>query len=320
MSVTSKELFGLQRTFYPKYTHYASDGEGRDSYILNNNGGMCTEAQRPISWSTFYAKEKPRVVIPVAHKPTPSFKYISDGSGRDFYVTYNSGGLQAPYIPGTLKADAQFISSLRNTEKRNKLIRYNFPKEREMRKRSLINQKKMIERLTSKTKEWKKISKLNKQAFLKNRLCLPKREDSLDYGMNFGMLNNTISWPNAHSRHKSLNQIEKSPKESDYLDWAIDPFTDKVGKRLDLKPDYQIRKIPTFLKSKFTNNMIERKHSKVKSQDRYSRGLRLSCGKEEMLEKNPPVSSTKNVKSHSREVLRNRHKSIGLSKFPSVDW
>jgi hypothetical protein len=30
----------LSRTFYPKYTHYPSDGYGRDSYILTNNGGL----------------------------------------------------------------------------------------------------------------------------------------------------------------------------------------------------------------------------------------------------------------------------------------
>lgn len=29
-----------------------------------------------------------------------SFKYASDGSGRDSYVCYNAGGLQASYFPG----------------------------------------------------------------------------------------------------------------------------------------------------------------------------------------------------------------------------
>ena len=34
-------MANLYRTDYPKYSHYYSDGLGRDSYILKNNGGMC---------------------------------------------------------------------------------------------------------------------------------------------------------------------------------------------------------------------------------------------------------------------------------------
>lgn len=131
MSVSNKEISGLNRTFHPKYTHYMSDGEGRDSYILKNNGGMWTELSRPVATSTFYVKEKPRVVVPAPRIDAVSFKYISDGKGRDFYITHNSGGLQAPYIPGVKKSDAAFISSLRNTTKRNKLIRFASPQEKE---------------------------------------------------------------------------------------------------------------------------------------------------------------------------------------------
>lgn len=35
----------LYRTFCTKYTHYAPDGNGRDSYIIKNNGGMCSEGK-----------------------------------------------------------------------------------------------------------------------------------------------------------------------------------------------------------------------------------------------------------------------------------
>lgn len=38
----------MYRTFSPKYAHYLSDGNGRDTYILKNNGGLCTEPDRPI--------------------------------------------------------------------------------------------------------------------------------------------------------------------------------------------------------------------------------------------------------------------------------
>lgn len=53
-----------------------------------------------------FLKELPSTTTPIGFKPTPTFKYISDGSGRDFYVTHSSGGLQAPYIPGVKRADA----------------------------------------------------------------------------------------------------------------------------------------------------------------------------------------------------------------------
>lgn len=42
---------------------------------------------------------------PIGFKPTPTIKYVSDGSGWDFYVTQSSGGLQAPYVAGVQWAD-----------------------------------------------------------------------------------------------------------------------------------------------------------------------------------------------------------------------
>ena len=123
-------------------------------------------------------------MIPVAHKDALSFKYISDGSGRDFYVAYNSGGLQAPYIPGALKSDAAFISSLRNIEKRNKIWRFSSPKEREQMKRSLLSQKLLVKRLTSNNSEWKQINKDLKSNFLKSKskLINLNSNNSYDYG------------------------------------------------------------------------------------------------------------------------------------------
>jgi len=34
------EINSLYRTFSPKYTHYLPDGQGRDVYINDNNGGF----------------------------------------------------------------------------------------------------------------------------------------------------------------------------------------------------------------------------------------------------------------------------------------
>jgi hypothetical protein len=75
---------------------------------------MCNEASRPFYETTMYTKERPSGMPPAPLKEATSFKYISDGSGRDFYITYNSGGLEAPYIPGANKSDQRFIMSLRS--------------------------------------------------------------------------------------------------------------------------------------------------------------------------------------------------------------
>ena len=64
-------------------------------------------------------------------KTATSFKYVSDGSGRDFYVTFNSGGLEAAYVPGAKHPNATFFMSLRNNEKLTKIKRYVSPQQRE---------------------------------------------------------------------------------------------------------------------------------------------------------------------------------------------
>ena len=48
-------------------------------------------------------------------KEATVFKYFGDGSGRDFYVTKDSGGLIPPYASNS--PQAQFYGSLRNYEK-----------------------------------------------------------------------------------------------------------------------------------------------------------------------------------------------------------
>ena len=49
----------LQRTFNPKYTHYAPDGIGRDSYIICNNGGLLPHDNYTIPHVGFIARETP---------------------------------------------------------------------------------------------------------------------------------------------------------------------------------------------------------------------------------------------------------------------
>jgi hypothetical protein len=42
----------LGRTFNPKYTHYMGDGQGRDAFIIYNNGGLTVNKVSNYSEST----------------------------------------------------------------------------------------------------------------------------------------------------------------------------------------------------------------------------------------------------------------------------
>jgi hypothetical protein len=50
------------------------------------------------------------IIISNGRKEATAFKYISDGSGRDSYILYNSGGLHVEYFPGNKH---EFAASLR---------------------------------------------------------------------------------------------------------------------------------------------------------------------------------------------------------------
>jgi hypothetical protein len=94
------------------YKQYISDGSGRDSYITFESGGFI----KTIPKSPVFERKStsfPRKFSPPFPKIDPrSVYYHSDGSGRDFYITFNNGGLtQAVQFGG--KKDI-FKESLRN--------------------------------------------------------------------------------------------------------------------------------------------------------------------------------------------------------------
>ena len=96
---------GLYRTQHEKYAHYTSDGMGRDTYILRNNGGMCTERDPNFRESSRYPSPMKFAGPPAHRKQVWSIRYISDGSGRDSYVLINSGGNHVgTKLGGTYKA------------------------------------------------------------------------------------------------------------------------------------------------------------------------------------------------------------------------
>ena len=125
----------MYNMFKTKYTHYVPDGQGRDRYIIQNNGGLCSEGKRPFFTSKGYPKDPPNKMTIAPQRQATSFKYVSDGSGRDFYITCNSGGLESAYVPGQKHPTTAFFQSLRANNKISKIKRHISPKDREIRKR-----------------------------------------------------------------------------------------------------------------------------------------------------------------------------------------
>ena len=100
---------GLSRTFDPKYTHYQSDGNGRDTYILKHNGGLCSQREPNYSESTRMTSPVRYSYAPAPKKEVFSLKYTSDGSGRDSYILINSGGNHVESVYGGRKPFQQTL-------------------------------------------------------------------------------------------------------------------------------------------------------------------------------------------------------------------
>lgn len=80
-----------------KVVFYRSDGTGRDSYIRNHNGGLLTKDKIHAMCLPKVAHDKKFSFAktkygrhPYEYKngsPNKFVHYVSDGSGRDYYVT-----------------------------------------------------------------------------------------------------------------------------------------------------------------------------------------------------------------------------------------
>lgn len=78
--------------FIPKYTHYSSDGFGRDNYIEYNNGGFLDRLNKVKGKDNYEATSITRYFN--TKRNVAPLKYRSDGSGRDNYVLHEHGGLE----------------------------------------------------------------------------------------------------------------------------------------------------------------------------------------------------------------------------------
>lgn len=82
----------FNRTTKTNIVLYKSSGQGRDTYIIQNNGGFYKEYLHPINTKEKYS-HSPLSVFRSWSKIPPIWSYHSDGSGRDSYVLINNGGL-----------------------------------------------------------------------------------------------------------------------------------------------------------------------------------------------------------------------------------
>lgn len=99
-------MSALYRTEALRNSHYNPNGEGRDTYIYVNNGGV-ERNQYPFTF-----KDDSRVTRRSYSPGSPQLeakplKYKPDGSGRDTYIGINHGGLFSSYKKHS------FYSSLR---------------------------------------------------------------------------------------------------------------------------------------------------------------------------------------------------------------
>ncbi|TNV82320.1 hypothetical protein FGO68_gene6982 [Halteria grandinella] len=69
---------------------------GRDTYIQLNNGGLRKDKEFHGQLSSRFNPDYVPKSLPKPHKHTQAIRYVSNGSGRDAYILYNSGGNHPP--------------------------------------------------------------------------------------------------------------------------------------------------------------------------------------------------------------------------------
>ncbi|OMJ76203.1 hypothetical protein SteCoe_24459 [Stentor coeruleus] len=84
------------RTEALKTTHYGPNGEGRDTYIFVNNGGVERNTY-PYVFKEQSRMTRRNFVFGSPNLGSKSLKYKSDGTGRDTYIGNNHGGFMFPH-------------------------------------------------------------------------------------------------------------------------------------------------------------------------------------------------------------------------------
>jgi len=80
----------------PKWAKYSPDGQGKEEYIRFDNGGLSSKIYKNNSKDNNIQMFNNMKYYNLRKNLAP-IKYHSDGSGRDFYVVHESGGLERNY-------------------------------------------------------------------------------------------------------------------------------------------------------------------------------------------------------------------------------
>lgn len=111
---------GLHRSSKTRYTIYTGDGSGRDSYVIIGNGtnfkhGSYKDVAPTVGYHPPHAPAAmyagPIQKFSGGGKEATAFRYWGDGSGRDYYVTKDCGGL-IPVCPSK-SPNSAFYTNLR---------------------------------------------------------------------------------------------------------------------------------------------------------------------------------------------------------------
>jgi len=97
-----------------KTQFYRALGNGRDSYISFNNGGMFAATQPMPEYPVTSFPARRTVRHSANSSPQRTIRYRTNGTGRDLYISSNAGGFESRtlrFCPG-----AVFYKSLRETE------------------------------------------------------------------------------------------------------------------------------------------------------------------------------------------------------------
>lgn len=87
------EVSTLYRTYAPAFNAYEHDGDGRDMYIAFNNGGFWNNRIPPGTSLGCTSEPSTKYHFRWPSREAVTFKYRSDGRGRDTYILKNSAGL-----------------------------------------------------------------------------------------------------------------------------------------------------------------------------------------------------------------------------------
>ena len=240
----STSLFN--RTVKTNIVLYKSDGEGRDAYIIHNNGGFWKEETSPINTREISYKKYNNIFRSLNRIP-PICSYHNDGTGRDKYVSVNNGGLSKNYF----NMSNYFKNILRKndeikTEEKTCLFKFKLTKgEKVYLKKINKIQKDLINRLYNNIK----IHKIN----IRNKILF---KDKIHFDASFTKNSNNYYESNLDNKNKGLfkstSQIFKNKKLTPIKNYKNSPENLKINSSNSMKNMF--RKKINFIQNKNRSN------------------------------------------------------------------